>query len=35
MLRKLLHSIGCYLLLMRRAFSRPQRARIFWQQYVR
>lgn len=34
MLRKMLHSIGSYLLLMRRTFSRPQRARIFWQQLV-
>ena len=35
MLRNLLHSLGSYLLLMRRVFSRPQRIRIFWQQYVR
>lgn len=35
MLHKLLHSLGNYLLLMRRTFSRPQRGRIFWQQYVR
>ena len=34
MLRKMLHSIGSYLLLMRRTFSRPQRARIFWQRSV-
>ena len=35
MLRKPLHSLGSYLLLMRRVFSRPQRGRIFWEQYVR
>ena len=35
MLRKLLHSLGTYLLLMYRTFSRPQRARIFWKQYLR
>ncbi len=35
MLRKLLHSLGSYLLLMGRTFSRPQRARIFWKQYIR
>lgn len=34
MLRDLLHSLGSYLLLMYRTFSRPQRARIFWKQYV-
>lgn len=34
MLRNLLHSLGCYLLLMRRTFVRPQRTRIFWKQYV-
>ena len=35
MIRKLLHSLGTYLLLMGRTFTRPQRGRIFWQQYVR
>lgn len=35
MIRRLLHSIGDYLLLMRRTFARPQRGRMFWQQYVR
>ena len=35
MLRKLLHSLGTYLLLMRRTFSRPQRSRICGQQYLR
>ena len=35
MLRKALHSTGSYLLLMRRTFTRPQRGRIFWQQYLR
>ena len=35
MLYKLLHSLGNYLLLMRRTFTRPQRGRIFWQQFVR
>ncbi len=34
MLRKLLYSLGSYLLLMRRTFSRPQRIRIFWKQFV-
>lgn len=34
MLRKLLHSIGAYLLLMRRTFTRPQRGHIFWKQYM-
>lgn len=35
MLRKLLHSLGTYLLLMGRTFTRPQRGRVFWKQYVR
>ena len=35
MLYKLLHSLGNYLLLMHRTFTRPQRGRIFWQQFVR
>ena len=35
MLLKSLHSLGKYLLLMGRTFTRPQRSRIFWQQYVR
>ena len=35
MIRKLLQSLGDYLLLMCRTFTRPQRSRIFWQQYVR
>ena len=35
MLRKLLHSLGTYLLLMCRTFTRPQRGRVFWKQYVR
>ena len=35
MIRKMLHAIGTYLLLMRRTFTRPQRGHIFWQQYVR
>ena len=34
MLRKLLYSLGDYLLLMRRAFVRPQQGRIFRQQFV-
>ena len=34
MIRKLLHSLGTYLLLMGRTFTRPQRARIFWKQFV-
>ena len=35
MLLKPLHTLGSYLLLMRRTFTRPQRGGIFWQQYVR
>ncbi|MBE6292030.1 MAG: ABC transporter permease [Bacteroidales bacterium] len=35
MLHKLLHSIGDYLLLMYRVFSRPQRSHIFWHQYLK
>ena len=35
MLRKLLHSLGNYLILMYRTFSRPQRGRVFGQQYMR
>lgn len=35
MIRKLLHSLGTYLLLMGRTFTRPQRGRVFWKQYVR
>lgn len=34
MLRNILQSVGRYLLLMRSVFSKPQRSRIFWQQYV-
>lgn len=34
MFRKPLHTLGSYLLLMRRTFTRPQRGRIFWQQYI-
>ena len=35
MLRRILHSLGDYLLLMRRTFTRPQQWRIFRQQFVR
>ena len=34
MIRNLLHSLGTYLLLMGRTFTRPQRSRIFWKQYM-